>query len=95
MIREITQYLDAQNTDIRNLKEVLLHLANERDILTAIITIIMLKRHASRHPDRTLPIIREMFYQAINNDFSGTFRYYGSITFEYLCKIILLIENYI
>ena len=73
IIREITQYLDAQNTDIRNLKETLLHLANERDILTAIIVIIMLKRHASRYPNRTLPIIREMFYRTIDANSPGPF----------------------
>ncbi len=73
LVQRFVQYMGVTRTDIREIRSDLLDIVGERDVLIALLAIIVLRRHAIAHPEVTLPLVKELFDKAIEIDPPGPF----------------------
>ncbi|MFN8490354.1 MAG: hypothetical protein U0350_22390 [Caldilineaceae bacterium] len=73
VLRSLIPYLDTNTTDIRALREELLQLAPEKDLLIAVLALAVIQKHGIMHPERTIPLVRELFERATSIDPPGPF----------------------
>ncbi|MGB3205758.1 MAG: CHAT domain-containing protein [Crinalium sp.] len=107
LARKIVLFMDVNRTDVRDIRDDLLGLAAERDMMLAWLTGVMLTKHVLAHPKVALPVVKDVFDQAIKVEKPGPFCLlvgptaimteadYGEFQGEALKLYIYMVTNYL
>lgn len=71
--RMLVEYMDVEEKDVWEVRDDLLDLVNERDVIIALLAATMLKRQVVTRPESSLPLVKNIFDSAIKNDEPGPF----------------------